>query len=288
MIKCWNGILCGKQFSFTCVESFSGNKPWIKSHLGEKLSCRHFTCAQHFPLLAEIKQECFVLHLLIVCCRIFIPWLPPWSQQDYWCRSEQSSNPHDKVMLGKKWCCAISLSRQRPQEQNPCVASTGPWAPPAQRQRTVPGGSCTSWGSATPNEKPTAAVALTETTFGGAKDLCVVLKPHDWARFPTWKGLLLVTRDIFFSIYFYLFLFSPWNALPEALCIKLHPYLLQDRKQMISTFLREERWEIFEAGPILISFPPFSFRKGTKICQVISSLCMCIAEGQNPSPPTAS
>lgn len=91
-----------------------------------------------------------------------------------------------------------------------------------------------------------------------------------------------------FLFIFYLFLFSPWNVLPEALCIKLHPYLLQDREQMISTFLREERWEIFEAGPILISFPPFSFRKGTKIRQVTSSLCMCIAEGQNPPPPTAS
>lgn len=79
-----------------------------------------------------------------------------------------------------------------------------------------------------------------DRNFWSAKDLCVVLKLHDWANLPTWKGLLLVTRDTVFSIYFYLFLFSPWNVLPEVLCVPLHPYPLQDREQVISTFLKED------------------------------------------------
>lgn len=181
-------------------------------------------------MLAEIRhKECFVLHLLIVCAVGYLSHdcLPEVN------RTTDVTLTNAAIHI-TRWCWErngavppvsnVSIYRSK----TSVWPSTGPWAPPAQRQRAVPGGSCPSWGSATPNGKPRSTVALTETAFGNAKDLCVVLKPHDWANFPTWKGLLLATRDMFFSIYF-IYFYSHHEMCCLSLCVSRYIAIARQR-----------------------------------------------------------
>lgn len=100
--------------------------------------------------------------------------------------------------MGKKWCCAFSLTHQHLQEQSPCVASRGLWAPPAQRQRTVLRAPAPAAVQLLHVKSPPLPWPWQKQLWSGQR-LCGGLKPCSWARFSTRKWLLLVTRATFFS-----------------------------------------------------------------------------------------